>query len=48
VRRKYEWLYVVGFVCPQSGETSFWLVPELNARVFQLLLEAVNEVVEGG
>jgi transposase len=43
VRRRYEWLYVVGFVCPESGETSFWLVPELNAVVFQLLLQAFAE-----
>lgn len=43
VRRRYQWLYVVGFVCPERGETSFWLVPELNAPVFQLLLEAFAE-----
>jgi hypothetical protein len=40
VRPRYQWLYVVGFVCPGSGETSFWLVPALNAAIFQLLLEA--------
>lgn len=43
MRRKYEWLWVVGFVCPERGETSFWLVPKLNARVFQLLLDAFAE-----
>lgn len=42
-RRRYQWLYVVGFVCPESGETSFWLVPELNAAVFALLLRAFAE-----
>lgn len=40
VRPRYEWLYVVAFVCPESGETSFWLVPALNAEVFHRLLRA--------
>lgn len=40
VRPRYQWLYVVAFVCPQSGETSFWLVPALTTAVFQLLLHA--------
>jgi transposase len=43
VRRRYQWLYVVAFVCPESGQTSFWLVPELNAAVFELLLRAFAE-----
>lgn len=40
VRIRYQWLYVVGFVCPESGETSFWLVPALSTEIFQLLLDA--------
>ena len=40
VRPRYEWLYVVAFVCPESGALSCWLVPTLNALVFQLLLDA--------
>lgn len=43
VRRKYEWLYVVGFVCPELGKTSFWLVPRLDAVIFTLLLKAFAE-----
>lgn len=43
VRPRYEWLYGVAFVCPESGETSFWLVPALNAAVFELLLDAFAE-----
>lgn len=43
VRPRYQWLWVVGFVCPESGETSFWLVPALNTAVFQLLLDAFAE-----
>lgn len=41
--RLCERLYVIGFVCPETGETSFWLVPALNAEVFQLLLDAFAE-----
>ncbi len=43
MRPRYQALYVVAFVCPESGETSFWLVPALNAAVFQLLLAAFAE-----
>jgi hypothetical protein len=40
VRPRYEWLWVVAFVCPESGATSFWLVPALTTEIFQLLLDA--------
>lgn len=40
VRPRYEWLYVAAFVRPEQGETSFWMVPTVNADVFQLLLDA--------
>ena len=40
VRPRYQWLYVVAFVCPERGETSFWLVPALTGEIFHLLLDA--------
>lgn len=43
VRPRYEWLYVVAFVHPESGETVFWLVPAINARIFSALLHAFAE-----
>jgi transposase len=43
VRPRYQWLWVVAFVCPESGATSFWLVPALTAAVFHLLLQAFAE-----
>lgn len=43
VRPRYDWLYVVAFVCPERGATSFWLVPSLSTEVFQLLLDAFAE-----
>lgn len=33
----------MAFVCPESGATSFWLVPALTAAVFDLLLQAFAE-----
>lgn len=37
-RRRYKWLYLYGFVRPQSGEV-FWLVlPRVDAKVFSLAL----------
>ncbi len=40
VRPRYEWLYVAAFVRPETGDTSFWLIPEVNAEVFRLLVHA--------
>lgn len=40
VRPRYEWLYVYGFVCPETGETEFWLVPSVNTVSFQVVLAA--------
>jgi hypothetical protein len=37
-RRRYEWLYLYGFVHPQSGETHWLILPRVDARVFSLAL----------
>ncbi len=39
----YEWLYVAGFVHPQSGRSSFWLLSRVEGAVFALLLQAFAE-----
>ena len=39
VNWKFEWLWLVGFVHPNSGETYWWIVPKLNTDVFTWLLE---------
>jgi transposase len=36
---KYEWLYVVGFVHPESGRTHWLILPTINAELFSLALE---------
>lgn len=43
IRPRYQWLYVVAFVHPQSGETVWWMVSKLDAEVFRRLLHAFAE-----
>jgi transposase len=43
VRPRYEWLYLVAFVHPESGRTSFWIVPQLDAKIFAAVLAAFVE-----
>jgi len=42
-RPRYQWLYVIAFVHPESGRTSFWVVPQLNAAVFAAVFAAFAE-----
>jgi transposase len=37
-RRRYEWLYVYGFVRPATGETWWCLLPTVSAAAFALAL----------
>jgi transposase len=39
VNWKYQWLWLVGFVQPTTGDTYWWIVPCLNSQVFSRLLE---------
>lgn len=39
VNWKFQWLWLVEFVHPSSGQTYYWLVPRLNTKIFSLLLE---------
>ena len=40
VQPRYEWLYLYAFVCPESGASQFWLVPEGTKRAYQLATAA--------
>ena len=40
VKPRYEWLYVYGFVCPETGETSFWLAQSVNTETMSAVLGA--------
>lgn len=38
VRPRYQWMYLYGFVEPQSGKTSWLLMPTVNTAAFSLAL----------
>jgi hypothetical protein len=40
VRPRYQWMYLYGFVEPQSGKTTWLLMPTVNTQVFSLALAA--------
>jgi transposase len=40
VHPRYEWMYVIGFVQPEKGKTSLWVVSHVDAEVFSLILGA--------
>lgn len=40
VRRRYEWLYVFGFVRPITGQSWWALVPTVNGQVMSTVLAA--------
>ena len=40
VRRRYQWLYVFGFVRPRTGQTWWCLLPTVNAPVMSVALAA--------
>lgn len=40
IRPRYQWMYLYGFVEPQSGKTSWLLLPTVNTKVFSLALSA--------
>ncbi len=41
VQQQYKWLWVYGFVHPESGETYWWLLPKVNTKIFNLVLADV-------
>ena len=40
VRQRYQWMYLYGFVEPQSGKTSWLLMPTVTTAAFSLALAA--------
>jgi hypothetical protein len=44
-RRRYQWLYVYGFVHPSTGRVEWLLLPTVNAELFQLALDFFAEAV---
>ena len=48
VHHRYQWMYVLAFVCPQTGQTHWWLLPTINLPVFEAVLAAFAQVVGAG
>jgi transposase len=48
VRPRYQWMYLYGFVQPESGKTSWLLMPTVNAQAFSLALAAFSQEQEVG
>jgi len=40
VRPRYQWLYIYGFVRPETGETSFWVTGSVNTETMSAILGA--------
>ncbi len=47
-RRRYEWVYVYGFVRPATGEALWLVMPTVNAEAFSLALSRFAERVGAG
>lgn len=38
VIQKYKWMWLYGFVHPESGETYWWIIPYVNTEIFNRVL----------
>ena len=38
VKTQYQWLWLYGFLHPESGETYFWILPQVNTELFNRVL----------
>jgi hypothetical protein len=46
--RGYEWTYLYGFVCPQSGEVYWLILPTVNVQLFSMALQEFAKEVGAG
>lgn len=47
VYHRYEWVYLYGFVHPQTGRTEWFIIPRVNIEWFNLVLEFAKETGAG-
>ena len=47
-RRRYQWLYLYGFVRPSTGEVQWLILPEVNTVVFQIALDHFARAIGAG
>ncbi len=48
VQQRYEWLYVYGYVHPESGKSQWLLLPSVNVEVFTIALAHFAQAVGAG
>jgi transposase len=48
VQQRYEWLYVYGFVHPESGASQWLLLPSVNVEVFSIALAHFAQAAGAG
>src|SRR5260221_2402282 len=48
VQQRYEWLYVYGFLHPETGASQWLLLPSVNIEVFSLALAHFAQAVKAG
>jgi transposase len=48
VQTRSQWMYVYGFVCPQTGQTEWWLLPTVMVAVMNLALAHFARAVGAG
>lgn len=48
VEQRYQWLYLYGFVQPQTGRTFWLLLPSVNIAVFNIALREFAQAVGAG
>ena len=46
--RGYKWTYLYGFVCPQSGEVYWLILPTVNVELFSMALQQFAKEVGAG
>ena len=48
VQHRYQWLYVYGFTCPESGATHWLLLPTVNIEIFTIALAHFAQAISAG
>lgn len=46
VKTQYQWLWLYGFLHPESGETYFWILPQVNTELFSRVLKDLAQEFE--
>jgi len=46
--RGYKWTYLYGFICPQSGEIYWLILPTVSVELFSMALQEFAKEVGAG